>query len=41
MKPVLKDIYPDLFGILATPKSEELVATPIGMAARMRQSHFS
>jgi putative DNA methylase len=28
MKPVLKDIYPDLFGILATPKSEELVATP-------------
>ena len=28
MKPALRETYPDLFGILATPKSEELVATP-------------
>lgn len=28
MKPSIKSIYPDIFGILATPKSEELVATP-------------
>ncbi len=29
LRPLLKDIYPDLFGILTTPKMEELVATPI------------
>ena len=28
MKPLIRPIYPDLFGVLATPKSEELVATP-------------
>ena len=28
MKPALRETYPDLFGVLATPKSEELVATP-------------
>lgn len=28
LKPALRSLYPDLFGILATPKSEELVATP-------------
>ena len=28
MKPALKDVYPDLFGVMATPKTEELVATP-------------
>jgi putative DNA methylase len=28
MKPALRGIYPDIFGILATPKSEELVAAP-------------
>ena len=27
MKPLIRSIYPDLFGVLATPKSEELVAT--------------
>ena len=27
MRPALKDTYPEIFGILATPKSEELVAT--------------
>ena len=28
MKPALKSIYPDLFSVVATPKMEELVATP-------------
>lgn len=28
MRPSLQSIYPDLFGVLATPKQEELVATP-------------
>ena len=27
LRPALKDTYPDIFGVLATPKSEELVAT--------------
>ena len=28
MKPLIRPVYPELFGMLATPKSEELVATP-------------
>lgn len=28
LKKNLRDVYPSLFGVLATPKSEELVATP-------------
>ena len=28
MKLTIRPVYPDLFGVLATPKSEELVATP-------------
>ncbi len=28
MKPITRDIYPEIFGSIATPKSEELVATP-------------
>ena len=28
MKPALRSVYPDLFGALATPKQEELVAAP-------------
>ena len=28
MKPLIRPVFPDLFGVLATPKSEELVATP-------------
>ncbi|MBX4870225.1 DUF1156 domain-containing protein [Rhizobium bangladeshense] len=28
MKPAIRPVYPDLFGVLATPKTEELVATP-------------
>ncbi len=28
MRPLVRPVYPELFGVLATPKSEELVATP-------------
>jgi len=28
LRPTLKDVYPEIFGVLATPKAEELVATP-------------
>lgn len=28
LRPALKDVFPEIFGVLATPKSEELVATP-------------
>ncbi|WP_413874611.1 DUF1156 domain-containing protein [Albidovulum sp.] len=28
LRPALRDVYPDLFGVLATPKTDELVATP-------------
>ena len=28
LKPAIRPVYPDLFGVLATPKTEELVATP-------------
>ena len=28
LKPALRPVYPDIFGVLATPKAEELVATP-------------
>jgi putative DNA methylase len=28
LRPALRDVYPDLFGVLATPKADELVATP-------------
>ncbi|MFD1330464.1 DUF1156 domain-containing protein [Methylopila musalis] len=28
LKPAIRPVYPELFGVLATPKTEELVATP-------------
>lgn len=28
LRPTLKDVFPEIFGVLATPKTEELVATP-------------
>lgn len=28
MKPAIRPVFPDIFGVLATPKAEELVATP-------------
>lgn len=40
MKPSLKDIYPDLFGLIATPKSEELVATPYRHGSKEKAENF-
>ena len=41
MKPAIKPVYPDLFGILATPKSEELVATPYRHGSKeAAEAHF-
>ncbi|WP_106408463.1 DUF1156 domain-containing protein, partial [Sandarakinorhabdus cyanobacteriorum] len=28
LKPTLRSVYPDIFGVLATPKAEELIAAP-------------
>ncbi|MCW5685473.1 MAG: DUF1156 domain-containing protein [Pseudolabrys sp.] len=28
LKPIVRAVYPDAFGVLATPKTEELIATP-------------
>ena len=28
MKPAVRPVFDDIFGVLATPKAEELVATP-------------
>ena len=28
MKPLIRRVYPDLFGVLATPKAEDLIASP-------------
>lgn len=28
LKPIIRPVFPELFGVLATPKAEELVATP-------------
>lgn len=28
LKPIARSVYPDAFGVLATPKTEELIATP-------------
>ncbi|MFC3118895.1 hypothetical protein ACFOHS_14540 [Jhaorihella thermophila] len=40
MKRVLRPIYPELFGVLATPKSEELVATPTAMVEGIWPKHI-
>ena len=40
MKPLLRPIYPDLFGVLATPKSEELVATPYRHGGKQAAESF-
>ena len=36
----LQPVFPDLFATLAVPKAEELVATPIAMAARRKPRSF-
>jgi putative DNA methylase len=40
MKPALRAIYPDLFGVLATPKAEELVATAHRHGGRLAAETF-
>ncbi len=40
MKPALKEVYPDLFGVIATPKSEELVATPYRHGGKEKAETF-
>ena len=40
MKPLIKPMYPDSFGVLATPKAEELVATPYRHGGREGAEEF-
>ena len=41
MKPNLRTVYPDFFGVMATPKSDELVATPYRHGGKeAAESHF-
>ena len=40
MRRSLRNTYPDLFGVLATPKSEELVATPYRHGTKERAEAF-
>ena len=40
MRPALRSIYPNLFGILATPKDEELVATPYRHGGKKAAEEF-
>ncbi|PTX52328.1 putative DNA methylase [Gemmobacter caeni] len=40
MKPAIRPVYPDLFGVMATPKAEELVATPYRHGGRDAAESF-
>lgn len=40
MRSSLKDVYPELFGVLTTPKEEELVATPYRHGGRQAAEEF-
>ena len=40
MKPALAAVYPELFGVLATPKTEELIATPYRHGGKMEAEAF-
>ena len=40
MKSSLKDVYPDLFSLMATPKKEELVATPYRHGGKKEAEDF-
>ena len=40
MKPLVRPVYPGLFGVLATPKSEELVATPYRHGGKKEAESF-
>lgn len=40
MRPAIRPVYPELFGVLATPKAEELVATPYRHGGREAAETF-
>ncbi|MBB4095525.1 DUF1156 domain-containing protein [Brucella pecoris] len=40
LKPVLRSIYPDIFGVIQTPKSEELIAAPYRQGGREAAEAF-
>ena len=40
MKPLVRPVFPEAFGMLATPKSEELVATPYRHAGKQEAGNF-
>jgi putative DNA methylase len=40
LKPALKDVYPALFGVLATPKAEELIAAPYRHGGKQGAEQF-
>jgi len=40
LKPSLKSVFPSIFGVLATPKSEELVATPYRHGGKDSAEYF-
>ena len=40
MRPALRDVYPSLFGTLAVPKQEELVATPHRHGGKVKAEDF-
>lgn len=40
MRPAIRPVYPDLFGVIATPKAEELVATPYRHGGKEKAESF-
>ena len=40
MKPLIRPVYPELFDVLATPKAEELVATPYRQGSKEAAESF-
>ena len=40
MKPLVRPVFPEAFGMLATPKSEELVATPYRHGGKQEAGNF-
>ena len=40
MKPLVRPVFPEAFGMLATPKSEELVATPYRHGGKQEAENF-
>ena len=40
MRPVLREMWPDIFGVLATPKADELVAAPHRQGGREAANRF-